>query len=625
MARNRNCLGIAIAASLLLAGTFAPAQAPAPAKPTSTAADVLNRVPSGCMGFLVVRNVQDLTGKIDGFIKQISPEGRPMLPGSVLDMIKNAAGLAEGFDANGSFAVVMLDPQQYGLDLVSAISGATTKPVKGENVPVVFVIPGTDPAKMFQAHQPVKDGQDYKLVGLGDQPGWARQVGKHVLLSPCRKALAAVATTQKSVAPDLSAAEKASMGRNQVMAWVNFKVVAPVLDAAIARMEKETAEIRKATEGQEPGPVVRSEPFMMLNMTNALSQYRMLVKQINSASLGLRFVETGIFIEARGSMRPDSPMGQALAAYKHVASPLLNRLPNMPYILAVGARNAGKLPPAEQAKQIDKMLTGEPFRSLSDESKAKLRKMALAGDEQVECMQLFAGANTAGGGRLGVACVLECKSADKVREMLADVADVVADVMKVHPITELRQLSVKYQRGLDSMGAMQLDVISIEHPELEALPEDEAAALKVVLGEPKIRLYVAQPNPKTLVITLGGQKQFLASAIQASAGTGKLEQDPAVAKVLAMMPKERVGVAVFSLRNMMSLVMDIVKDVGAATGNEPPPIDMKIESATPFAGVMSIEKTDLSLTGYVPTAPIRELVRAIMSAMMPAMPPPDDF
>ena len=624
MARNRNCLGVVIAASLLLAGTFAPAQAPAPAEPTSTAADVLKCVPSGCMGFVVVPNVQDLTGKIDGFIKQISPEGQPMLPGSVLDMIKGAAGLAEGFDANGSFAMVMLDPQQYGLDLVSLISGATTQPVNGENVPLVFVIPGTDPAKMFQAHQPVKDGEDYKLVGMGDSPGWARQMGKHVLLSPCRKALAAVATTQKSVAPDLSAAEKALMGRNQAMAWLNFKVVAPILDAAIARMEKEAAEIRKATEGQEPG-LVRPDEFMKLTMANALSQYRMLVKQVDGVALGLRFVESGIFIEARGAMRPDSAMGQALAATKHVASPLLNRLPNMPYILAIGAQSAGKLPPDEQAKQIDKMLAGEPFRSLSDETKAKLRKIALASEEQVQSTQLFAGVNTAGGGRLGVACVLECKSADKVREILAEAADVAADVMKIHPMTELRQLSVKYQKGLDSLGAMKLDVISIEHPDLEEMPEEGAAALKVVLGEQKIRLYVAQPNPKTLVITLGGQKQFLASAIQASAGTGKLEQDPAVAKVLAMMPKERVAVVVFSLRNMVNLVMDAVKDVGAATGNQPPPIDIKIESTTPFAVVMSIEKTDLSLTGYVPTAPIREVVRAITSAMMPQGPPPDDF
>ena len=624
----RTCT-IVIAAASLLGGAVASGQAPALVKPAAAPGNVLKHIPAGCMAFVAVNSVEGLATKIDGFIRQISPTGGPMLPMPLLELIKAQAQLGEGFDARGGFALVMLDPQQYELDLVAAITAG--KRVRIETVPLVFLIPGKDPAKLLAGYQPVKEGEDYRLPGLGDPPGWARQLGGYVLLSPNRKVVGAVAAAKKSVLSELSAADKLLVARNDATVWLNFRIIGPILDAALRQMQIDAVDIRKRMEKGE-APFVAPQQACKLGMAQGMAFYRPFIKQIEDVALAVRVPKSGIVLEAVVSYLPDSPIGKALTAYKHVPGPLLNRLPNMPYVLAFGGLSGARMPKADQAKLMDQLLVMEPFKSLPAESKAKWRQFVQTSEDLVEATQIFVGRNTTGAGKLGIAVVMQCKSAEKARLMLADSVGMMTEIFRASVRPGAARVPagpvVKYHKALESLGDRKIDVITIELPEAQP-PPMLGSVMKSVFGEDKLRMLVADADDKTLVLTMGGRKEFLAAVLKtAAARGGKIGTDAEAAKSLAMLPRRRVGVGLFSLQNLASLVMDIMKDMAGAQGAAPMPINLRAASAVPFAGAVAIEKNDVRLVGYVPAESIRDVLNMVMGVMMmrmgPPMPPPQD-
>ncbi len=622
------CSVIAIVAVLVVGLSGLSAQdasvKPAPVKSLVPAGNVLKHVPAGCMGFVVVNNVEKFTGKIDGFIKQISPEGQPMVPGRILDMIRGAARLGEGFNANGGFAVVMLDPQVYGVDLVEMIAAktkpppeATEEPKKQPLPPVVLIVPTTDKTltTMLANYNPVKEGNYVKIQKAGaEMPLYCMVAGNYALMGPNLKAVQNVAGGGKSILMQLSAADKVLIARNDVAGWVNLKMLAPILDAAIVKMQKEAAE----------GGPMGFGPEMMIkkSMARNLAPMREIIKQLDDVSFGLRITKTGIMIDGRCSHLPDSVFGKAFAACKPVAGSLLNRLPNMPYVIAFGARNQPKTPREWTTKYLNQAFTVEPFKDLSAEAKAKMTKVLLDLDEQIESTQFYLGGITTGTGQVGAVCVLECKSADKVKALLADGVAVANEVIQAVKDEDVKQVTVKYHKALEAVGSGKVDVIDISHPELLTMEEDDRNKMKTILGEDKVRLLIASADAKTLVVTLGGSKALLAEAMKTARGTGTLHTDPGVAKTLAKLPKNRMGVGLLNIGN----IFKVIKNISAAIGEDPPPIP-PIVAEEPFAGSISIEGADVSVVGYLPTKTVGEIVRTFMGMMMGGMqrgaqPPP---
>lgn len=615
MSKRTSC--VIVIASVLLAGLGGlKAQETTPAQPVAPAGNVLKHIPAGCMGFVVVNNVQNFTGKIDGFIEQISPEGQPLVPGKILDMIRGIARLGEGFNANGGFAAVMLDPQLYGVDMVSMITGEAKPPVAGEApkkqppMPIVLVVPTADKTleNMLAAYQPVKEDDYIKLPRQGKDPIYCKVAGNYAAMGPNLKAVRNVATGGKTILTQLSATDKALIARNDVGVWVNLKMLSPIIDAAIVKMEKEMAE--DGGHGHGPGAAMQKA------MGQNFSAMREIIKQLDDFSAGLRINNTGIIIDGRCSCLPDSVFGKALTACKPIAGSLLNRLPNMPYIIAFGARNQPKTPKDFNIKQIDTMLAGEPFAGLSADAKAKLRGVMLGAEEQIESVQLYLGGITSGSGQVGAVYVLECKSAEAVKALLADVVTVANEVVLTAEDENIKKLSVRYHQALETVGGKKVDVIDIDHPEISSMEEDDRDKMKAILGEDKVRLLIASADAKTLVITLGGSKALLAEAMKTACGTGTLQTDPGVAKSLAMLPKQRMGVGLLNIGN----IFKVIKNISAAVGEPPPPIP-PIAAEEPFAGSISIQGVDMSFTGYLPTKTVGEIAKTVMGMFMGGMGP----
>lgn len=198
-------------------------------------------------------------------------------------------------------------------------------------------------------------------------------------------------------------------------------------------------------------------------------------------------------------------------------------------------------------------------------------------------------------------------------EKLAGIADIATEAIKTSKDENLRKLTVKYNKGVETVGNKAVDVVVIDHPDLAAMDEDDAKKMQAILGDTKIRVFVAPADKTTVVVTFGGGKAFLASAMKTATGTGTLHKDTAIVKALANLPKKRMMVGVFNLGN----VVTVVKNCMTAVGEDAPAI--AIPSALPFAGSASIEGTDIRLTAYLPTETISAAVNAFMSLMAQMM------
>ncbi len=596
--RNRFALtALAVLAASAIAMGQATNEAPAPALPKVAAGEILKHIPADCMGFVVVNNANALTGKVDAFVKAISPEGQPLLPAAALDMLKGAAQLGQGFNPNAPLAAVMLDPQQYGVDLLKM--GRTQPADDGAEPPkppLVLLIPGKDPAAVLAAHGPVKDGDYVKTDG---KTYW-KQVGSFIVGSPNKKAVAAVAATAKSVAGRLSAADKALIARNDVAAWVDFKIVWPIAEVGLGGLAK-------MIEGQDEAAAKQ--------VAGVFAMYGTLFKQVDDLALGVRLAPTGIVVETRVTCKAGSLAAKALAAAKPVTGSLLSRLPNGPYVFAMGMRGMSTVPEDLNMKMFDQMMTGALVPGLSEENKAKLRK--LAGDFQglVDGVQVCVGGSAGGEGQIALAYVLECTSAEKVRALLPEYIESVGEIYKAMEDPNIKKVVLKYHKGLETVagGLAKVDVISVGHPALDELGEDDRAQLKAILGADKLQIMVAEADKKTLVLTLGGGKGFLTAALKTAAGSsGKIGADAGAAKALAMLPKNRMAVGLLNVGNIFKLV----KKIAVALGEEPPPLE--IDAPVPLAGSMSIDKNDVSMVGYIPTQTVKNVIAGFMKMLAPS-------
>ena len=619
--RIRRSFVAALAAAILIAGVQAGAQdraveEPAPVQgPKVPAGQALKQIPADCLGFVIVNNAAGMGAKLDAFQKSVMPPGAPAPPTGVLGSLLAQAEIGAGFNANAPFAAVILDPQLYGINVLEALNLPGVGSAESEDetakppLPVVVLIPGKDPATMLAAHSPVKEGDFFKT----DDGGYWVQKGEFVIGGNNKKAVEAVLATEKSVVSQLSLADKALIARSDAAAWVNFKIIGPTIDAALAAFKaKLKADADKAPVSVQMGPD-------MAGMAMAMDMYAVLLKEIDDVALGVRFGETGIMFETRASFKAAGVVGKALAAAKPVSGSLLDRLPNMPYVLAMGFRGDPSAAKEMNIQMLEKLLTSTLFRGFKEETRARMT--ALAGDLQaeVEGVQLFAGAVTSGEGQVGLAYVLECKSAEKVRGLLPEYIAVLSEMYQSMPDETLNVIALKYHKGVEVIAETEkkVDVISIDHPALADLDEEDLAKMKAVLGDDKIRLLVAQADAKTLVLTLGGGKSFLAEVLKtAAARSGKLAADPATAKSLAMLPKQRSAVGLLHIGNIFT----IVKTVSAALGEQMPPI--QVDAPQPLVGSISIEKSDVLMVGYIPTETIKNAIGGVMAMMMGAMGPP---
>jgi hypothetical protein len=608
--------------------------APAASQPATTTAskpaatfhgqDILKRVPAGCMGFVVINNLQDASDKATDTSKKLAGPlgGMGALGKGLLGEAKDGIGLGKGFRDDDALAIVMLDPQLYGYDLVSDMAGpGPAAPPDGQankqKPPIVFIVPGTDAEKVFTEAAAATKGEFTELT-KDEQVSWARKSGNYLVVGENKAAVEAAATMDKSVLDQLTAGEKEMLKHDDAMVWGNFKVLGPILDAAFNRLTAKAAESDQISTSNRWSFYGDPMPTMMMALMNSRDN----LAQLSSLAYGVRMEDEALKLDARCCYQAESSFGKILLAFKPGAVKLLDGLPKLPAIFALGLLTEPKQSEADFTKQLNRALAALAQTGVTPAQRDKIKELALKFHTQLQAADLFVGTTQDKGGSLGGSIVLHCTSSADTRTAIRDAVELLRGIAK----DQLKDKAESEKAGYpelkitpesETVDGRKVDAIELVAPKTS---DSEFREMKAVLGEDRIRLLVDAVDDKTLVLTLGGGGvSFSATAAKAAKSGGGLTGDENVAKAIADFPKDAAALGVFDTQYLMRFISEVAVATG---GRKLPPIPGKVP---PIAFAVHVEGPEIAVRVVVPHQSIHTIVTAMFGRMMmPAAAANDD-
>ncbi|MCE5327395.1 MAG: hypothetical protein ABFD92_18415 [Planctomycetaceae bacterium] len=596
-----------------VAGYAQDAPAPAPA-PKPKAEPVLGHVPAGAMGFIVINHVGNLLQSADDLAGEWGIELGPKQPGRMVALVQGMAQLGPGFNPNGGFAAIMLDPTEFGVDLsemmglkppAPAAEGAA--PAEKPGVPWVMFIPGQDVAQVFPGYERTAAGK-YTRVELRMGSVLATQAGGYIAISPSEKVLAAALSAKKMVLDEMPADQGKFIQASAMAIHMNMKIASPQVNQMIKMQEDQM----RAMMG-EGSPMPPEAAASMQGILSIMPLYREMLSSADSLTLSLRVEPTGMLGEALVAMSPDSRFTKMLTVYQAAADvpALLNRLPNLSYAGAFGVKGGAFTPETEKiANDVNEVMLNNPaIAKLGPEYKAKVKANTMVMQRQMKEVQVVAGqAPPAGKAALGIGAAIVCDDSAVLKAALIEYASLMEAQINAMSGDKPADQKPKiiHQKDAMKVGDLSVDVIEIVPPKSD--PDDtakEQAQSQAILGEKQIRILLAAPDKNLVVASLGGGTEMLTQAIQtAKAANGTIGKSPADAESLKYMPANPFMAMLVHVPNGSKLIQSIEKIT------EPENTQKKVQLvvATPIAFASAIKGVNVHSSLYVPRAVIKEIV-----------------
>jgi len=595
------------------------AQEPATTAPPES---VLAHVPADCMGYIVVPRIERTVRDIENYLGTIGLGEMitAQFPEGLLAAIRTNANLGDGFNPAGGFAVVLLDPSQFGIDLAERMAGGGTE--TDEPLPVVVLVPGKSVEEVFGLHQITRDPQAEHGYPCIDGDTYAAQAGDYLALAPSPAILAGFQAQTCPAASVLSEDDKAFIAHGAVALQINMAVAGPVLDSILAEIQQQAETMQQmVNEGQMPSP--QGPGAAIMGIGPVLPLYRDILSQVSSATAVGRFAETGLVIEKLVDFKPESDIGKMVAAFQPTPGPLLDKLPDLPYVLAVGGGGATTLADEDAesfSQRMMDLMISLPFYAEMDQAALQnftdaVRKL----DKQITGFQMVLGGAPAGSGVFGVAYVLQGPDAQAIKTSLTELVPLYETFIKSMPQVgpEIQELTLTYTEAAETLGERPVDVIDISLPKVETMDEAAKAKMVSVLGEDRLRIRIAAADDQTVVVTFGGADKFLAEALETAATGGTIAADEATAEALGHLPE---GSAMVALLNVGNLFETIERGMQATLGEEAA-LPFAITSRTPIAVGVGLDGSRLHGALYLPNDLMSEGVGLVQMFMTGGMGP----
>ncbi len=616
-------LAVLTLAALLSAPAMAqPAPATSATPPAPAAEDILTRIPGDSMGFVVMTNVGRAGADLNTFIADAGLN--TMVPGDMMAMLKMQLMIGEGFNDNGGLALVVLDPAQHGWDIPALIAAGPAAQPPASPQPIALILPGNDPIAIFEAYNPTPG--DGHIVIFNGTDMFAKPLGGYTVLAPSVAILEAVIAAPQSAAEVMPAEHRAFVNTCSVAAYGDLKAAGPILSSLVDMAQ---AEIAKISQDEYADP---AEKLIADVYGGFLPFYRDMLGQLEAMTVGIRLVKTGLILDELITYQAESKMGKMLTGWKRQPRPLLDKLPSLPYVLAVGGDSAGRMQGEAEAEAlamtkefIDNLLASEAIGGkISAEDKARLSEIAMMMCGQVTGMQFYLGGAPADKGVFALAVVLETEDAGAIQAVLPDLTRIKTSLLKallVDDEPEIADLAITYSKEAVTIGDLAVDTIDITHPEITEQLQYKGGRERIIksYGDDKLRVYVAPVDAKTLVFTFGGGEAFCAEAIKTAKGGGPLATDPAVAAAMAELPSDPMFAMMLSLPNLLEVVKTGVKTLARPQSQEQilGTLDMiHFQSATPLAIGAAVRGRAIQQSLFIPSTLIRDATQAGMMIFM---------
>jgi len=581
------------------AGAQDKAAAKPPAKPKFE--PVLSHIPDGAMGYVVINNIKAATGRIDTFLTDTGIKALliddPSL--ALLDVLQATMMLGEGFDPAGGFGAALLNPKDYGIDL-PALMTQKRDPDNPVKLPIVIYLPATGIDALLGLHPMAKDGRFMK-VNMHFGTVYATKVGGYVLLSPLRKALAAAVDAKAKARSKLSPARLAAIAKSDFAAHVDMKLASPVFDSLLKKLAGKLIGVGKLAGAS--GMTLDAE-----SVSSMMGMSRDLLAQVDTIVLTGRFDADGVVLEDFAEFRPGSDMAKAIAKFRPSTGGLLNGLPKMTYIAAIGLTGQ---PFTDMGRMMtDSLLKTPKLAKLPDDVKDEMRAMLDETAGQITSIQVVIGlAPKDSEAVMALAYVIRCTDSAKFRELVGRSA---AMKNKILPAMFGAQghggPKITYKANVDKLGDMPLDEFTMAMPAPKGVPAMAATMSKQMWGGDAIRLLIGAPDKKTLVMVTGGKKQMSRAIKAAKAGKDNILVGPDAKLALKHLPANPAMVMVFNGAHAQETQ---VRQMEKLLGERPPATPLAIKCKVPMLIAAGIDGKTVHGVVYAPKQLVTEITRTL--------------
>ncbi len=622
------------------------------AKAMPTLEPVIGHIPADAIAFVIVKDIGAMSTDLDKYLSDVglAPLLANKMPNGVLDAFKSSAMLGEGFNPNGGFAVVLLPLEKFGVDIDKLIPSPTkgngqadsaTQPAVEQKLPLLILVPGASVAEVFGSYQQAPAGK-YTEVSLRVGKMLAGQAGGYVALSPRADALDALASMDKDITSRLSKEQAEFVAKSLVTIHMDFSSASGTMEKLFQKLQADLA----SKTGNQAAFARQLQPMI-------LAQQQM-YSQFSSMTAGLHLAQTGLVGEAMMAYKPDSEIGKALASVTAPTTVPLNRLPNLPYVLAYGAgvQDGKTLSAAKQQSGmeiLDKMMQAGALPGMDEKSMNLLKELITVTSEEISEVQFVMGGSPEGSGLAGLAAVVRCQNSTRLKNELVDKtvslanqmidkamqnkkrqsgAEAPAQAAEIAPAGQAEaeskpatqpvepKIQLVVSKAADNIDGVSVDVVEIALP--ADTQEQAAKQLTTLLGQDKLQILLAAPDEKTVVITFGGAKAMLAETIRtAKAANGTIPTDEGTIEAMKHLPANPMCIGLFNIGNFSDLIGKIAAAMAPESG--PPPFQITVK--TPIAFGVGVKGSTQHMAFYVPTELVKE-VSGIAAMFMGAVRPP---
>jgi len=539
--------------------------------------------------------------------------GRP--PRSVLlEKLKGLFKFGEGFDPKGAAAVVIVNPAAGGIDFLELLKAAEAQ-AKASGKPVSYratikprefvaiVLPGT--LEAFFAHdESTKEGR-LTVTKMAGEKTYAAQKGPYVVLSPTKTAVTAILDAEKNAGTELSADEIALIKGSELAVHYDIRPFRPlagkVMDELATTLEKSF---------DKPTAAGLKVYLMMA---------RGLMNQMDTTTFGVKLGQNGVNIDSISTAKTGSTAAKVFAAESATpgGAKVLDSLPSMPYVAAMGV-NGWMNNPTLHAAMVDMskaMMGPDSIYKVDEKTKARMTELQTELAGMITGLQLVLGGAPKGKGMFSVAYVIKCKDSAKYRAMFPEgieLSNKMLAGLEMPPGSP--KIAMTYTKDAEKVDGVSVDSMNILLSQVPGDDKDELPKmLKMVLGEENIRLLIATPDARTMVMTIGGSTEAMSQALKVCAGKGPIPAMPGTAAVMRNLPENPSIVALLNVANLL----DVIRTGTKAAGMPPESIKMVpvINCKTPIAFGAKAKGATLQTGLYVAKPLIKEAVQAVMATI----------
>jgi hypothetical protein len=369
------------------------------------------------------------------------------------------------------------------------------------------------------------------------------------------------------------------------------------------------------------GQMDRDVNEVMTQVAPMIESMKEVAKQLDSWVLGIDMESDAIVFNCGLSAKPGTAIAKVLGEYKPSSRSWINRLPNTPYVMAMGMQSNETLTKESTKWMISLFKMGLELSQsgieMPEDLEAKWLTWAGKIGKEVTATQSVLG-SPAGPGLFSIVQVVECKSAKTTRDLIKEEAVLLNDLFSSVLGAATGQpdfLKVSYQEKVLTLDGASLDAIKLDIPMLTMMLDSEGEVqdgvngmMTKIFGEEQVRVLIGQPDMKTLVVTMGGEAAMKTALATAKKGGPLASELKHASKYL---PKETIGQLIFSPKNTLDWVRFIVDQF--APGEMPE--EIKFKTALPIAAACTVKGTACRGTLVVPNEVIMETTEMITKAI----------